>query len=205
MIKLLLLISLSVALSGCASIQKMSLEDRQRLQTISVNPVVEKAPEMYYLGPGSGFGMMFGAIGGAITAAASIAPGKALREFAERNNIFIDKIVFEEVNNALHQSGKFAIAESATESSAILNISVYVYGFSIPHGFSSNLVPVVSIRCTLVDKSGKTIWRANDRVLPLGNPAEAVSQDDIKKNPRLIEDGWRIASRFIIETMVKGL
>ena len=197
------ILALSVFISGCASTQKMSSTDRQNLTNVKISTEVEKAPEMYYLGPG--IGMFFGAIGGAITAISQGPAKNSLQAFAEDNNIHIEQIVLEEANKAFKQSGKLSIIENQNIHSTSLNIEVSQYGFSIPNGFSSKLVPIVRIKCSLVDTLGKTIWSSNDYVTTLGNPAEASSMDELKNNPKLIEDSWRVASKTILANIVKNL
>lgn len=202
---LLSLLVLSAFLSGCATTQKMSASDRQNLESVQINSTVQTPPEMYYLAPGASAAMLFGGVGGLIAGAASESPGKSLKAFAEKNNIFIDKIVYEELYESIKKSGKLLVTDSPTQKSAILNISIVQYGFSVPTAFSSKIVPVIYIKCTLVDSSGRVIWSSSDRVLPLGNPADAVAPNEIRSNPKLIESSWRIASKAIASKIVKTL
>ncbi len=200
---LLCLLTLSIFLTGCATTEKMSMTDRQKLTSVSINADVKKASELYYVGPGAGIGMAFGAIGGAIAGAAST--GKALQAFAEQNNIFIEKIVLEEFNDALRKSNKIPVVESPSQSSATLNISIVQYGFATPNVLSSGRKPLLIIEVSMVDMSGKTIWKAKDFLIAFNNPAEAISLDEMKNNPKLIENSWRVAARVVIAGILKQL
>ena len=78
---LLVLLSL---LSGCATTQNLSDEDRKKISVVRINSNVQKAPVMYYLGPETSGALWFGAIGGAVSAASSVEPAKVLQEFAAK-------------------------------------------------------------------------------------------------------------------------
>ena len=88
---------------------------------------------------------------------------------------------------------------------ATLNISIPLYGFSIPNGFSSKLVPIVDIRCTLVDADGKVIWRSSGATHPLGNPADGETLSDFRSDPKLMEASWRTAARAVMAGIVGNL
>jgi hypothetical protein len=199
----LCVIAVGFLLAGCASTPK--LDTGNHLVAARIDPAVATTKEMYYLGPGSGVGMMFGAIGGAITAVANIKPGEQLNKFAQDNGIHIDEIVRDEATQAFRQSGKFDLTDAQGPNVDTLKISVPMYGFSIPTGFSGDLVPVIKIECSLVDSSGKIIWSANDSVLPLGNPAEGKTPDEFRADPKLIEQSWRVAARSIMTNITKHM
>ncbi len=198
-------LALLLLLSACATTKDLSDEDRRKISAVRMNSNVQKVPAMYYLGPGTGILFAFGAIGGAVAAASSLEPGKALQEFAEKNGIFIEKIAFQEIDSALRRSGKLKVSDSGEAAAATLNVLVYQYGFSIPHGFSSNLVPVVAIRCEMLDAAGKVIWSASDTVLPLKNPAAPMTLEAMRDNPKRIEDAWRSAARRIAGNIARAL
>jgi len=65
----------AAALWGCAApTQKMTDQDRARVKAVSIGNKVQTTPQMFLLAPGSGIGLMFGAIGGAASAGAYGAP-----------------------------------------------------------------------------------------------------------------------------------
>ncbi|MEK6663138.1 MAG: hypothetical protein AABY73_04650 [Pseudomonadota bacterium] len=202
---ILFVLALSIFLSGCATNQKLSDVDRKRIDVVKVNDKVEKVPQMFYFGPGAAIGLMFGAIGGAIAGAANIGPGEELLAFAEKNGVRIEEIVSQEFNEALRKSGKVKIVDSQGTKAATINVSVTQFGFSVPHGFSSILVPIVSIKCELIDVDGKVLWIGNDRVLPLGNPVEGIPADEMRQNAKAIESAWRGASKHIVTNIINEL
>ena len=199
------LLALLFLLSGCATTQNLSDEDRKKISVVRINTNVQKVPFMYYLGPETSGALWFGAIGGAVSAASSVEPAKVLQEFAEKNGIFIEKIAFQEIDAALRQSGKLKVSDSGEATEAIINVTVIQYGFSVPNLFTSNLVPVVTIECEMVDATGKSIWRARDSVLTLRNPAGAMSLQTMRDDPKRIENAWRVASKRIAGNIAKTL
>ena len=218
----LLIAALGILIGGCVTTQHLSDEDRKNMSVVRINSPVQKVPRMYYSGPetaGARWFGAFGAIGGAAAGAAAgaeaaagaaasatrVESAKVLQDFAETNGIFIEQIAFQEIDSALRQSGKLKVSGSGEPAGAIINIAVYQYGFSIPHGLSSNLVPVVAIRCEMVDATGNVIWSASDRVLPLRNPVAPMSLEAMRDNPKRIEDAWRRASKRIAENIAKTL
>lgn len=160
---------------------------------------------MYYFGPGASVGLLFGAVGGAIAGAANIAPGNAMLSFAEQNGVLIEEIVSQEFEGVLRESGKLKIVDMPGDNGATINLSVLQFGFSVPNGFSSKLVPVVSFKSEMVDAGGNVIWSARDGVLPLGNPVEGESADALRSNAKAIEAAWRAAVKHIARNMINEL
>lgn len=195
------LLALLFLFSGCATTQKLGDEDRRKIGVVRISSNVQVAPTMFYLGPGTGVLFAFGAIGGAAAAAASVEPGKALQQFAEKNNIFIEKIALEEIDAAIRQAGKLKVLNTGEPTDAVVNVIVYQYGFGIPHGFSSRLGPILGIRCEITDAGGKVLGSANDYVLR----AETMTLQEMRDDPKRIEDAWRKAAKRIAGNIAAAL
>ena len=183
----------------------MSEPDRKRIQIASINSKVEKPAAPYYLGPGGGIGLGFGAIGAIVTEPGREAARNSFLDFLEKNNVSIERIVLEEFSVALRSSRKLLVADKAEPGAAIINITIRQYGLGIPHGFSSKLLPILFIVCEMVDASGKTIWKASDRVAILGNPVEGLPAEEIRNDPKAIENAWRAAAKHISANIVNEL
>ena len=205
---LLMALACGLALAGCGATQTLSPQDRTRVSAISIEKEVPKPKQMSYLGPGGAFGLMFGAIGGAVTGAASMPAAEAIREHAEKNNVLIENIVAQEMTAELRRSGKFQIVEGGAgvgaDGGARMKFTVRAYGFSIPNGFSSKLLPTLSIGGELVDAKGATVWQAWDYMSLLGSPVEGVAVEDLK-DPQVIERLWREAARTLAQKIVAGI
>lgn len=190
-------------LSGCATTQNISEENRRKVGTIRVNPTVVKTPEMFYFGPGASVLLLFGAVGGAASYAASVGPAKALQDFAKKNGIFIEKIAFEEVEAAFRRSGRVKVSSATEPADAVVNVIVYTYGFSVPHGFSGRLGPNLGIRCILVDAAGNEIANVYDYVIK--SPVETSTPEELRDDPRRIEHAWRMSARRVAGNIAANL
>jgi hypothetical protein len=189
--------------AGCAApTQKVSDTDRKAFSTVRINGDVKKPASIYYLGPGGATGLAFGIVGALATESTRERQLKTFQEQVEKNGVFIEKIVLEEIDTAVRQSGKLSVSDKPDAASATLQISILQYGFSVQNAFGSKMVPILSVRCEVVDPTGRTIWSAGDRVLTLGNPAEAVTAEELQ-NPKTMETSWRTAARAIAANIVK--
>lgn len=199
------LVALLLFLSGCATTQQLGDEDRRKIRAVRISSTVQKAPEMFYLGPGTSALFAFGAIGGAAAYSSSVAPAKALQDFAEKNGIFIEKIAYQEIDAAFRQSGKVKVSEPGEPTDAVVNVIVYLYGFGVRHGFSSSLLPVVGIRCEITDATGKVLASAYDYVHAVGNPVASMTLEEMRNDPKRIDDAWRVSAKRIAANIAKEL
>jgi hypothetical protein len=184
--------------SGCATTQNLAAADRQKLKSIAISPDVKKADTMYYSGPENW-------APGLIPFRTSKPIGEDLELQALSNNIHIDQIALEEVTAAFKSAGKVNVETDRERSVNLLSIRVVQYGFSVPNGFSSKLVPVLMIICSITDSTGRVIWKGSHMVLPLGNPVKAEKAEDLYQQPMLIEQAWRGAARVAAADVAKQL
>jgi hypothetical protein len=201
------LIAAALILGGCAATQKLSEQDRAKFKAASINTTVEKAPQSYLLAPsGANAGLMFGAIGG-LAASGSIEDSrKSFEAYLEKNSISIEKVVREEIEAALRASVKLAIVNPGDASAASIKIAVPQYGFGVTHLLGSKVVPVLWIKCDMVDASGKLLWSANERMLPsIASPMESTTWEELRDNPKGLEEQWRKASRYLAKKLVDDL
>jgi hypothetical protein len=177
--KMLGLALLCTALFGCATstTQAISNSDKVKVASVNLNEQVPYPSQMYYIGPGGATGLMFGAIGG-LLAAPGIEKERQTAQAQTSGGTSIDRIVYEETLAQLRASGKFAISERPIAGGATMHVSVTQYGFSIPNGFSSRLVPILRIQLELRDAAGHMLWTGSSRTLTLGNPVESVDAEE---------------------------
>jgi len=195
---------LVLALGGCASVQPISDADRKSVTSVTINPGVTKSPDMFYLGPGSSVGLMFGAIGALVAAPSMERSRKSFQEFAEKHNLSLERIVLEEVEGALRRVGRMPLVAQPGPGAAVLHVSIPQWGFSVPNAFSSEVVPILLIRVELKDAQGKVLWSASERTLTLGNPVASVKPDLIRNDARAMEASWRGAARHIAAEIAKS-
>ena len=167
-----------------------------------VDKAVAVPEKMYYLGPGGAFGMAFGAIGGALSASSIEDSRSTFQKEAAEGEEAIKKIVSEETLAQMKASGKFPIVDTSSPEARTVHLSVLQYGFSIPHGFSSKLVPILYIKCEMKDSTGRVLWMGANRTLTLGNPVEGVDADIIRKDPAARISAWRAAAKALAKNIV---
>lgn len=203
------LISLLVvlALGACASTHTLKDTDRKTINTVTISPGVKVAPEMYYFGPGTSVGMLFGAVGGAVGGAVAMAANKApadeLKQFAKDNRISIEDIVRKEFVAQLHATRKFRISEENADATFRLDVSQY--GLSVPTGLSSGLVPILTLHAELLNNKGEVIWSTTGRAHPLSGIVDSVSPDAIRGDPQILRNIWTEAAQQVVLDMLKTL
>lgn len=205
--KLVALIAVASIVCGCAATQKLSDADRAKFRSASINGTVEKAPQAFLLAPsGANIGLMFGAVGG-LAASGSIADSQnAFDAYLVKNSISVERIVLEELEGALRASGKLAIVSPAEAAAPAIKVSVPQYGFGVTHLLASKVVPVLWIKCDMVDSSGRTLWSYNERMLPsIASPMESTTWEELRDNPKQIEEQWRKASRYLAKKIADDL
>lgn len=193
----------ALLLAGCGTTSLVSDPARSGIASVTVNGLVAKPPQMFYLGPGDGGGLMFGAIGGALAAGPIERSRVSFQGFIEKHGIAIERLAQQEVEAAIRASGKLAIQPPDKAGQGRLSITITQYGFGVPHLLSAYVVPVVGLQCDVTDSSGKVVWSASERILTLGNPVEAIKPEEMRDNPKLIEAKWRAALKYLAENIVK--
>ena len=197
----------ALIVSGCATpTQKLSDADRTKVKAASISANVQKPREIFLLAPGASVGLMFGAIGGLASSGAIEDSRKVFSSFIEKNSISVERIVREEVELALRESGKIVVSDKDDASTTVINITIPLHGFGVTNLLGSNVVPVLGIKCDMVDSTGRVLWSASDRMGPsIANPMESTTWKILHDNPELIEEQWRKAAKYLLKKIVAEL
>jgi hypothetical protein len=231
--KFILYLLVPFFLTACYN-KSLSVEDRQALKAIRINPIVKvSSPLYYYTGPNE----MDIAIDAAVNAALksldtkdkttgsqtqytyssqdnsySDEPNneeeaKNLKVFLDNNNIAIDTIVFDELSSALRKAGKTPVTDIASQTTANLNIVVYEHGFYVLKDIfnGSRVVPLLGVWCNLVDAYVKKLWLAHHDVEVAGSPVKAVPLKEFPENAKNIENLWRSAAKIAVDNILGEL
>lgn len=208
-IKVMSAILMALAISGCATSQKMSSADKEKIKSTQVSQSVQKG-EIFLLAPGGATAaMMFGPVGALATSGEHANAQTSFVDFLKKNDISIEKIVQEEFEAALRASGKLVVVSaSATADASVptIKLSVPQYGFGVTHLLGSNVVPVLQIKSEMMDSSGKVVWSASDRMLPsIASPMDAMAWTQLANDPKQIEEQLRKASKYLSNKLVQSL
>lgn len=174
-IKLLILSYTLISLTGCATTKSFSPESKRNIHSIYVANI--KSPEaVYYYPPGAA---LVGILAFAMT---KDVPAQLAKE-AKDNNIIISEMVRQKMSTDLSHS-EFKVATDAKNSDATLKVYIGFYGFGVPNGFSTKVVPMLNLHAQLL-QGDKVVWENSYFVnsfdsLPSNRP------DDILHNPALM-------------------
>jgi hypothetical protein len=190
-----------ILLSGCATVTHVSLskQNNQLIKTVYINPEIKKPEQMYEFASGSQLGAAFGLVGGVVAALANESAAISTQKFAEKNQIDIRKIVYERWMSEVAGKSKFKLVKQPGD--AVLTTDIVVYGISIPHGFSTDYVPMLTLNAKLV-RNNKIIWQDSERVLPLTGGLPRYKMDQIMNDPKKLYAMWDKASEKIINEML---
>lgn len=191
-------------LSGCGIVQHVPLTNNNynSIKTVYINPEIKKPKMMYEFASGSELGFAFGAIGGAISGEINANSAIATQQYAEKNQIDIRKIVYQQWKNQIIEKTKFKLSNQPAD--AVLTTNIALYGISIPHGFSSDYVPVLNLNAKLVRKN-QIIWQDSEQVLPLTSGMPRYKMDQIINDPKILYKMWDKASEKIINEMLNDM
>lgn len=211
---------LATLLCGCAASQRMSSDDKARSKTVTLSEHVMK-DNLSIQAPGwMNPGMMFGAIGAGIGAAAadnvkgstaSQSPVTVQADFdayLKANAISIETIVREEFATVLRESGKVSLVPQTAENATlpVITVSVPMYGFGVTHGLGENVVPIFKITAAMTDGTGKVMWTESEMMLPsIMSPMDATPWVKLRADPKIVERDWRKASRYIAQKIIATL
>ena len=197
--RIVILILTLAAVTGCATFGttvKLSDANRPKLNTIYIN---DKIPVdgIHYFGPGVPPRI------GDTSFTQEVAISR-INQFVTENKIEIDEIVKQAMVNELTKSGK-TITGDIKDALSVMHLTVLKYGFSIPNGFSSKLVPFIIMRVDVLDQSGTTIWSYQNFLDLMDNPVEAVPALEILNNAEnmriALTEGVNGFAKILVEEM----
>jgi len=204
--KTLVVLSVALLLSACASTQRLSESDRSGLKAVTVSTDVKKG-KLFLLAPGgANIGLMFGAVGGLAASGTLDANQVAFSTFVDAHAVSVGAIVREEFEKVLRESGKVAVVAAGTRGAPMMTVAVPQYGFGVPHLLSANVVAVMQIQCALTDSTGKVLWSESERIFPsIASPMETTTWKQLHDDPKMIDAQWRKAARYLATKVVGTL
>lgn len=197
-------ISSSILLSGCATVNHVPLskDNSHLIKSIYVNPQIAKSKKMYEFVSGAEFGFAFGAAGGLVSGVANGNAAETMQDWVEKNRIDIRKIVYARWLHQIKDKTNFKLANMPTDT--ILTTTIEMYGISIPHGFSTDYIPVLVANAKLV-RNEQVIWQDTDSVMPFTSGMPRYKMDQILHDPKKLSQMWDKAAEKIINDMLDGM
>lgn len=182
----ILLISIVLLLSGCASSVPLQQDIRNSITTVSIS-LSDKKPELFYQG------------------AEDIA---AREKFFASNNIDIKKMIRTELMREIEEKKIFRFAKKG-QSDANIEIYVNVYGFGLGGEFMNFYIvkPLMNASIKLTDKTGKEIWVTTEFITNTSGLTDKVDIRELKDKPEVVKKSLRHASRIVaklLATQIEG-
>jgi hypothetical protein len=203
LVKLFVIISTVIFLASCAGggAVQISKQELNTIKNISIDPEIKKPDEPFVQGAGNFAAFLIG--GGIGVAAEQKVAGKIFKEYLDRNNIDISKIVYDEFKNAIIEDNIFKITEN---SKAKLKLVINVYGFGKSSVFaSSDRRPMLNVTASLIKGDTETIWQKKDYITNLNGSTDEYTYDQLAANPQLTEKSLKQVSAMVAHLILADL
>jgi hypothetical protein len=143
-------------------------------------------------------------IGGGIGAAVDQKDaGKAFREYMQKSNIDISKIVLESFKRVIEEDKPFALGADAD---ARLKVSINTYGFGVAGMFGGDSRrPLMNITASLVSNGGNVVWKKTDYITNLSKLTDAYTYDQLAQNPQLTIKSFEQVSILLSRQILSDL
>lgn len=181
-VSIALLASCLLLLQGCATTIPLNPSIKKSIHTVSVNESMTKPEQPYLMEPGIAVGMGFGAVGGLVTGVIEEKHGKLLENYFRTHNIDVRKIVRNEVIHSLLR--KKTLKYVSKDGNADLRLKIKFYGFSVPHGFSSQLMPILQVEGQLI-KNNVIVWQKTESTPFSTKKLPHYDATSLRQNPQL--------------------
>jgi hypothetical protein len=195
----------------------MSKEDRAIIKKIYINEEIKIPLEMTYLEHAVkqvNSNAAFVIVASIADSVVSSINKEKLYETMYRRSIFIFDIVYQAFLKEVPLRNDFTMVSKKEEADAILNIHVLQYGY-IPDGTSTNIQPIVELKCELQDPTDKILWKSEEKYPRLflfidskKNPSIKIPPEhasNVVNNHKLIIEHFTLASeqatKDILETL----
>lgn len=194
--KRLVVLAAVLALSACASTQRLSEAERAQLKYVAVSKTVDKG--QFVLANGGGkVGDLFGS---------ATSPENAFETFVEAKGVSIGTIVRDEFEKALRDSNKVTVVQPGKTTAPVISIAIPKYGFGAPLPLHPDVMAIMQIQCALTDSTGKVLWTGTAQIYPsVGNGPEGTTWKQLHDSPWVVEDQWRKAARYLAQKAVATL
>lgn len=120
----------------------------------------------------------------------------------QKHGISLKKIIVEEFRAAVADSPRFDLVANRSNEQAQFQLEVMKYGLVKTMGFHMQMRPVIQLKASLVDSTGKRLWLHYARV-DSGTKALPLHHfDDWQEQPGLLRDGYRKAARAVAAALL---
>jgi len=183
----------------------MTAEKRDAIQSVSVSNFVKIAPNAAFNGRAGAWGVGIGGAIGAAIAANNSSPSQEIKAFLDQKQIDVRDIVRNSFFKGLANDPKWA-SRLHDQSDTYFNLEVLAYGLTMTTNiFSSDYKPWLSVRATLMNQKGETLWQAHDVIAQFNSATPKATYADFLSDPKWFLDGFSAASAEITQSLLDKL
>ena len=164
----------------CAGISGAQTGKPDLSKPIAIDPDIPQPEIPFIQGANNLKAFMIG--GGIGVAIEQTEAGKVFREYMNRNNIDISKIVLESFKRVIIEDKTLTLADN---SETKLKLVINTYGFGHSRMFAGNdRRPLLNVTASLVN-GANVIWSKRDFLTNLSNLTDVYTFDQLAENPQL--------------------
>jgi len=198
-----IVMSILLAMAGCAGQKTIKTEDRGAIETVSVAPAVKVPNQPMVAGSEAGLAILFGAVGGAIAADAEKTNGQSFSEFLRISGIDVGQIVREQFTETL-KSHPFYGSRLTADGRCRLVLEVRAYGINKTNTFSANWVPNLNIHYLLLSPDGKVL--AEDWAMTaMFSDRPTFTTEQMQANPQIVKQAFEKTASAVSAKLVKHM
>lgn len=183
-----------VFLIGCAATKRLSIENRERIQTIMISKEISEPDQPIYLGPGQAFGAAVGGVVGSLIADAGSDAPTIIHNYVQENNIDLRLIVSRALSQELKDSDIFQITDTGSSDGTIL-LEIKSYGFQ--KGWGIKVKPVLVVSGRLVGVNGAVLWEKTEGVSGISGGTPEKHLEDWLSDPVSFRKAFEKAAHLI--------
>ena len=199
----LLLVALSLTLSGCAGDGHRSDSESQ---VVSIDYRVAMPKRVHYVSAGQQWGNSIASLGGAVPALIGMAIASSsestdpLEDYFAQKRIDVGQIFAGEMRQALQQSGFQVIDNGAGNQ---LRLHVLEYGFHSAESFGGKMHLMMNVEAQLYDPAGKRIWSKKSGSQHVKQPARQMQE--FLGDPTGLAESFRVISADMAQRLQSDL
>lgn len=195
---------IALTLSGCASMNTLSKEDRASIRTLEV-VVTENPDNLFIYAPGedlktAAYVLLLGP-SAALYGSPNKSGAELLSTYLKNNNVVIKDIVSAEVSKKLVELGFKQVASGAD---AILKVEIIAYGFNQARPLSSELKGAVYLAANLVRPDGKPLLNKRVNFCGVFTDFKSHTTQEVFADPSIARDQFTRCSTIAFADIAKG-
>lgn len=197
---------LLTTLGACAASVSMSQRNRGKIQSVTVSDDVPVPDQLYYQGRKESILMgSLGVAGAAAAGGTGKKTGDVIADVMNKAGIDVGEIAADRFRTQLNSAGVFGNVVSDCDGCPSIHLSVRFYGFAQPHGLSSQLRATIGVEGTMIDSTGRVLWKKYSYVTALNKQTPSHTLKEYLEKPELLREGFTVATDTVVSDLIDDL